>query len=749
MIIEFGKKGIRKLILAIVLVAMLICVTAISGFGAREVRRGVVTTSEGFSLNIRSDAGTSNAAIGKVYSGDIVTIVGEKNAPDGVLWYLIEHGTITGYVTSQYIQILPDETTAPPDNTTAPDDTTTAPDGTTTAPDGTTTAPDGTTTAPDGTTTAPDGTTTAPDGTTTAPDDTTTGPDDTTGGGGGQEIPEPIDFEAYLTEQGFPESYKPALRELHALYPNWIFKAQHVEFDFYEAVQKENEEKRSLVWVHSISSWKSTEGDAYDWASNTWKGFDGANWVMASKEIIAHYMDPRNFLGVNSVFQFLEQSYDGNIQNIDGVKKIIAGTFMENDVIDSDGSTLNYATAIFNAGKEYQVNPYVLAAMIVQEQGTGGTSGLISGTYPGYAGYYNYFNIGAYADGNMNAVQRGLWYAKGGNTGGTSNLRPWTSRLKAINGGAYYYAEGYTNAGQNTLYLKRFNIQGEKPFTHQYMTNIQGAASEAGELAQGYSPELRTAALSFYIPVYKNMPENAVERPTGDGSPNMKLSSLSVTGWELTPDFDPETLEYMLVLPASSNSIVIKGTAMDATANVEGLGEVILNGDNCVFEIKVTAGNGSVRIYKLTVAKEDSDNYGNVSFTERYKFVNTLIYGIAPNTTVGELRKNLMEQGSIKVRNKDGFYKLDVETVSSLDTICVLTTKDVPYGEYQAVVLGEINGDGNVTVTDLIKVRNLILDSSNVTEVELKSADIDGNGSMDVIDLIKIRNHILGTGKIS
>ena len=59
---------------------------------------------------------------------------------------------------------------------------------------------------------------------------------------------------------------------------------------------------------------------------------------MASKEIIAHYMDPRNFLGVNSVFQFLEQSYDGNIQTLEGVKKIIAGTFMENGriyVLDS------------------------------------------------------------------------------------------------------------------------------------------------------------------------------------------------------------------------------------------------------------------------------------------------------------------------------------------------------------------------------------------------------------------------------
>ena len=37
-------------------------------------------------------------------------------------------------------------------------------------------------------------------------------------------------FEAYLDEQGFPESYKDGLRQLHAQYPNWVFKAMHVNY---------------------------------------------------------------------------------------------------------------------------------------------------------------------------------------------------------------------------------------------------------------------------------------------------------------------------------------------------------------------------------------------------------------------------------------------------------------------------------------------------------------------------------------
>ena len=37
------------------------------------------------------------------------------------------------------------------------------------------------------------------------------------------------DFEEYLTNQGFPESYKPLLRQLHVAYPKWIFVADHLD----------------------------------------------------------------------------------------------------------------------------------------------------------------------------------------------------------------------------------------------------------------------------------------------------------------------------------------------------------------------------------------------------------------------------------------------------------------------------------------------------------------------------------------
>ena len=49
------------------------------------------------------------------------------------------------------------------------------------------------------------------------------------------------------------------------------------------------------------------------------------------------------------------------------------------------------------------------------------------------------------------------------------------------------YGDNYVKAGQNTFYLKKFNVQGSNLYKHQYMSNIQGAASEAAKLSQAYT----------------------------------------------------------------------------------------------------------------------------------------------------------------------------------------------------------------------------------------------------------------------
>ena len=109
----------------------------------------------------------------------------------------------------------------------------------------------------------------------------------------------------------------------------------------------------------------------------------------------------------------------------------------------------------------------------------------------------------------MTAVQRGLWYAsQPGNY-----MRPWDSVDKAIIGGACQYGQNYVQAGQNTFYLKKFNVQGSNLYKHQYMTNVEAAYEEAMKTKKAYADTMNQTPLVFSIPVFENMPASCCPMP--------------------------------------------------------------------------------------------------------------------------------------------------------------------------------------------------------------------------------------------
>lgn len=84
-------------------------------------------------------------------------------------------------------------------------------------------------------------------------------------------------------------------------------------------------------------------------------------------------------------------------------------------------------------------------------------------------------------------------------------------------------------------------------------------------------------------------------------SKNNYLSSLAVDGVELSPGFNKDTLEYTVEMEPGTTMANIVGTVEDRTASVEGLGQrEVAEGANR-FEIKVTAQNGNVRTYVVTI----------------------------------------------------------------------------------------------------------------------------------------------------
>ena len=405
------------------------------------------------------------------------------------------------------------------------------------------------------------------------------------------------DFEEQIKE--FPDDYKAQLRALHEKYPNWQFEAVKTGLEWSDVVKNESKVGRNLVAKTSIASWKSTEPQAYNWASNTWYGFDGGSWAAASTELIQYYLDPRNFLDDSGIFQFETLEFK-DYQNVDGVKNALAGTFMAGDYSDTDGETRSYASTFFEAGQNYGINPYHLASRAVQEQGVLGRSQSIAGNVSGLENLFNYFNIGAFAANGNSATINGLYYAAGADE---NYLRPWNSRYKSINGSAKYIADKYVSVGQNTLYFQKFNVVNSKNgiYSHQYMSNIVAASYESARLKKAYS-DLNTK-LIFRIPVYNNMPSAKCVKPTSDSNPNTYLSKLWVDGYSFTTEFSSVNSTYYLTVGSDVESVNIGAEAVSSSSSVGGTGAYTLNSGENRIQVVCKAQNGATKGYTIIINK--------------------------------------------------------------------------------------------------------------------------------------------------
>lgn len=297
----------------------------------------------------------------------------------------------------------------------------------------------------------------------------------------------------------FPASYQPALRALKDAHPNWIFTKLNTGLDFNASVQAELPNEKSLVYKTFPDYTKNGPSKQ-------------PNWYLASEGILRYYMDPRNCLTEDRIFQFEQLTYNESYHTQEALEKYLNTTFMS---CDKPAPTLNitYGLIIWALGRAHNVSPFHMAARIVQEQGKDGSSPMISGTYPGYEGYYNFFNIRANGSSREQILANGLAYAREQN---------WNSPYGSIEGGAVFIAGNYISRGQDTIYLQKFNVNPNAVnavYTHQYMQNISAPCSEASKTRTMYmNAGAYNNVFVFKIPVYENMSASAAPYPTSSTS---------------------------------------------------------------------------------------------------------------------------------------------------------------------------------------------------------------------------------------
>ena len=489
------------------------------------------------------------------------------------------------------------------------------------------------------------------------------------------------DFEKQMLAKGFPESYLPYLKALYEKHPNWIFTPLQTGLDFQNAVDNENIGEMSLV---NGSDESLRARDEY---GNFIPSKKEIGWYVASRDTVAYYMDPRNFLSEEYIFMFENLHYNASIHTKEAVRSVTDGTFL---------NTEEYLNYFMKAAENYNVSPVYLASKVRQEKGVNGGTGTDGapftfavdedcmsgyadrnswnaknncGTGETYQGIYNFYNIGAYGT-YMSPAIRGLIWAKGGfDSSVTSYNRPWNTKEKGILGGAESIANNYISVNQHTLYLQKFNVSPDalnSTYTHQYVANIRAHAQEALSIYQGYQENgLVGKTFEFLIPVYQNMP--------GEND-------------SIEEEEKPETPPVEVEAPNISEAIVSSG-------------------------------------FKL-------NNY----------YIHNIGTGVSISTFESQLKNIYSDMQVVGFQNKNGQSKSG--NIGTGDTIVISNGKT--QDAYTAIVYGDNSGDGQITILDLLRTQKYLLGYSNLTDHEMIASDVNQDGLITILDLLRIQKAILG-----
>lgn len=383
--------------------------------------------------------------------------------------------------------------------------------------------------------------------------------------------------EIEMQAAGFPSSYWGYLCSLKEQHPNWVFKSVQTNLDWTTAVNKFTNCGDALV-ENPKSEWKDTS------CSYSEGAFKPVNQTG-----VAYYLDPRNFLSEQYIFQFENNRFNSSLKDYytDASRTIISGANFYKYHLNLGNDLPTYLSS---GGLNTNVSSTHLASRMYQELGTTNrTYNLYSGVFYGeisyapantdgthlydFRGYYNFYNIGV------------TGYCVNGGGGATyCGLKKaisygWDSVAKAVQGGGDFLNSNYLNLGQYTSYFERFNVVPTNPnymYIHYYMANLAAPSREALSVYNAYKKNnLLDKSFEFFIPVYSDM-TNQINNSNNGANNDNSNSSPSTTSVQVIANSAGLKLSgnYITGIGANTSADTVKANI----AAVGGIAEVSTSG---------------------------------------------------------------------------------------------------------------------------------------------------------------------------
>lgn len=111
------------------------------------------------------------------------------------------------------------------------------------------------------------------------------------------------------------------------------------------------------------------------------------------------------------------------------------------------------------------------------------------------------------------------------------------------------------------------------------------------------------------------------------------------------------------------------------------------------------------------------------------------IYGILPNTKISEFKANIIANVDYKIYDEDENIIMNEGNIVSTGMKIKTANKEI----YTLIVKGDINGDGKITITDVVKCNLYTVNIKVPNEIEKVAADVSEDGKITITDLVRLK----------
>jgi hypothetical protein len=274
-------------------------------------------------------------------------------------------------------------------------------------------------------------------------------------------------------------------------------------------------------------------------------------------------------------------------------------------------------------------------------------------------------------------------------------------------------------------------------YTYTLTTDAFNTKSSQMNVALGYNSTGDNKARIDYVSIDYDAPSTAssIAETTKTAAVGDTISSLAL----------PTTVS---VTNSNNITVSVKVTWDTAHSNYNGsaLGTYTIYGD------LLAAGAGSLEEYNMTnpsnIRAVCTVTVKTFLMAGAYKMNVTTIYGITPSSgnTFDVFEATRLRFGTGVTHSWSGLaYGTTVGTGTTLSVTFNSNTT-----VYTFLIYGDVDGDSEITVTDLAKIKMHLLHTTQIpTVIKQSAADVNRTGTISISDLISVKKQLLGLTTIT